>query len=105
MNRVRPVRRWIALGLLLAACAAPALRQPPAQRHRSADASAFLFISPNTSDDLDLITARQRIDTPDHARFRRLAGAMLRKKLPDGTQRVLRHIDREGTGLDYWDGE
>jgi hypothetical protein len=77
MNRVLPARRWIALGLLLAACAAPALRQSHEQPRQSADASAFIFVSPNTRDDLDLITAQQRIDTPDHARFRRLAGATL----------------------------
>jgi uncharacterized cupin superfamily protein len=41
------------------------------------------------------------VEYPDSGKF----GAVLRKKLPDGTQRVLRHIDREGTGLDYWDGE
>jgi hypothetical protein len=77
MNRVLPARRWIALGLLLAACAAPALRPSSAQPRPSADASAFLFVSPNTHDDLDLVTARQRIDTPDHARYRRLAGTVL----------------------------
>jgi uncharacterized cupin superfamily protein len=41
------------------------------------------------------------VEYPDSGKF----GVMLRKKLPDGTQRVLRHIDREGTGLDYWEGE
>ena len=41
------------------------------------------------------------VEYPDSGKF----GAMLRKKLPDGTQRVLRHIDREGSGLDYWEGE
>jgi uncharacterized cupin superfamily protein len=41
------------------------------------------------------------VEYPDSGKF----GAALREKLPDGTMRVLRHIDREGTGLDYWDGE
>jgi uncharacterized cupin superfamily protein len=41
------------------------------------------------------------VEYPDSGKF----GVILRKKLPDGTQRVLRHIDREGTGLDYWEGE
>ena len=41
------------------------------------------------------------VEYPDSGKF----GAVLRKKLPDGSMRVLRHIDREGTGLDYWDGE
>ena len=41
------------------------------------------------------------VEYPDSGKF----GAVLRKKLPDGTMRVLRHIDREGTGMDYWDGE
>jgi uncharacterized cupin superfamily protein len=41
------------------------------------------------------------VEYPDSGKF----GAVLRKKMPDGSMRVLRHIDREGTGLDYWDGE
>lgn len=41
------------------------------------------------------------VEYPDSGKF----GAVLRKKLPDGSMRVLRHIDKEGTGLDYWEGE
>ncbi len=41
------------------------------------------------------------VEYPDSGKF----GTILRKILPDGSMRVLRHIDREGTGLDYWDGE
>ncbi|MEO8306980.1 MAG: cupin domain-containing protein [Pseudomonadota bacterium] len=41
------------------------------------------------------------VEYPDSGKF----GAILRRKQPDGSQRVLRHIDREGTGLDYWEGE
>jgi uncharacterized cupin superfamily protein len=41
------------------------------------------------------------VEYPDSGKF----AASLREKLPDGSMRVLRHVDREGTGLDYWDGE
>jgi uncharacterized cupin superfamily protein len=41
------------------------------------------------------------VEYPDSGKF----GVLLREKQPDGTQRVLRHIDREGSGLDYWEGE
>ena len=41
------------------------------------------------------------VEYPDSGKF----AVMLREKQPDGSMRVLRHIDKEGTGLDYWDGE
>jgi uncharacterized cupin superfamily protein len=41
------------------------------------------------------------VEYPDSGKF----AVMLREKQPDGSLRVLRHIDREGTGLDYWEGE
>jgi uncharacterized cupin superfamily protein len=41
------------------------------------------------------------VEYPDSGKF----GTILRRKLPDGSVRVLRHVDREGTGLDYWEGE
>jgi uncharacterized cupin superfamily protein len=41
------------------------------------------------------------VEYPDSGKF----GTILRRKLPDGSVRVLRHVDREGTSLDYWEGE
>jgi uncharacterized cupin superfamily protein len=41
------------------------------------------------------------VEYPDSGKF----AVVMREKLPDGSTRVLRHIDREGSGLDYWDGE
>lgn len=41
------------------------------------------------------------VEYPDSGKF----AFTLREMQPDGTMRVLRHVDREGTGLDYWEGE
>lgn len=79
MNRLLPARRWTALAVLLLACAAPSLWPRAAVPACPADASAFLFVSPNTRDDLDVTEARQQLDSPDHARYRRLAGEVLQQ--------------------------
>jgi uncharacterized cupin superfamily protein len=42
------------------------------------------------------------VEYPDSGKFQ---VASIRAPAPDGTPRMFRHIDREGTGLDYWDGE
>ena len=96
MNRLS-TRRWIALGLLLVAYAAPAALPRSAVSRPSADASAFLFVSPNTSDDLGLDEARRRLDTPEQARSRRLAGAVLSEL---GVRRF--HV---ADALGEWQGE
>src|SRR5438128_1463660 len=77
MNRLLPARRWIALTFLLAAFAAPALSLSVPFPTSTPDASAVLFVSPNTRDDLDLAAARLQLDSADHARYRRLAGDLL----------------------------
>ena len=41
------------------------------------------------------------VEYPDSGKF----AFTLREMQPDGTMRVLRHVDKEGTGLDYWEGE
>jgi uncharacterized cupin superfamily protein len=41
------------------------------------------------------------VEYPDSGKF----AVALRETQPDGTVRVIRHVAREGTGLDYWDGE
>ena len=41
------------------------------------------------------------VEYPDSGKF----AVSLRETQPDGTMRVIRHVDKEGTGLDYWDGE
>jgi len=79
MNRLLPARRWTALALLLLACATPALWRRGAEPARSPEASAFLFVSPNTRDDLDVPEAQRLLGSPDHARYRRLAGDVLRE--------------------------
>src|SRR5205823_5452536 len=51
----------------------PALPQPaPAPV-----GSACLLLSPNVDDGLDLAEARRRLRSPEHARYRRLAGDIL----------------------------
>jgi hypothetical protein len=79
MNRLLPARRWIGLALLLAACAAPALRRLEAEPSAPATASAYVFVSPNTRDDLDVSEARRQLDSPEHVRYHRLAGDVLRR--------------------------
>src|SRR5262245_40141818 len=79
VNRLMPLRRWTALAVLLAACVAPALWHRPASPAPAADASAYLFVSPNTREDLDVDQAMRQLDSPEHARYRRLAGDVLRR--------------------------
>ena len=55
MHRLLPARRWAALAALLLACAGPALWPRTPAPAAPADASAFLFVSPNTRDDLDVV--------------------------------------------------
>jgi hypothetical protein len=62
-------------GLLLLLGAAVPLLPPP--RQAAPAGSACLLLSPNVDDALDVDEARRRLRSPEHVRYRRLAGRIL----------------------------
>jgi hypothetical protein len=62
----------VLLGPALLVLCIPERQAPAADR-----SAAYLFLSPNTDEHLDLTQAQQRLRSPDHARYRRLASHIL----------------------------
>jgi hypothetical protein len=78
MSRLLPIRRLCALALLLSALAAVGLLPTAARQSAARPAGPdYLLFSPNTSENLNLEAARQQLASPEHGRFRRLAGGIL----------------------------
>jgi hypothetical protein len=69
----RPAGALAGLVLVLAAAALVPVPRPTARSH----GPACLLLSPNVDDHLDLAEARRRLHSPEHVRYRRLAGMIL----------------------------
>lgn len=69
--------RHRALALILALAATLALLPIPTTSVNPSFETAYLFVSPNTREDLNMAEARRLLLSPEHGRYRRLAGDIL----------------------------
>ena len=72
----RSVRPLAALAALLLLFGTTALL-PVSHKTAAPAGRAYLLLSPNIDEHLDLEQARQRLDTVEHAHYRQLAGHIL----------------------------